>query len=130
MDEQPTQAQGQGEAQPPLPPPPPPPSVPESQSQGGEDEEEEEEEEEEAKNEDDELITKAQKLMEKITSSPDNPNPTVLHALASLFETQESSWVGGGAGGVGCVEMFEVSNAGSLEGINVAYFYFKNVTKI
>lgn len=87
MDEQaPIHAQGQG-VTPPPPPPPPPPPVPESQSQGGDDGEEEEEE---AKNEDDELIAKAQKLMEKITSSPDNPNPTVLHALASLFETQES----------------------------------------
>ncbi|PPD78085.1 hypothetical protein GOBAR_DD24971 [Gossypium barbadense] len=35
-------------------------------------------------------MAKAQALMEKITSSPDNPNPTVLHALASLLETQES----------------------------------------
>lgn len=85
MDEQaPTQAQGQGEA-PPPPPPPPPMTVPEYRS-------EEEEEEEEAKNEDDELIAKAQKLMEKITSSPENPNPTVLHALASLIETQESRY--------------------------------------
>ncbi|XP_024020803.1 DDB1- and CUL4-associated factor homolog 1 [Morus notabilis] len=90
MDEQaPIHAQGQG-VSPPPPPPPPPPPVPESQSQGGDDGEEEEEE---AKNEDDELIAKAQKLMEKITSSPDNPNPTVLHALASLFETQESRFM-------------------------------------
>lgn len=88
MDEQPTQAQGQGQE----PPPPPsslPPTVPESQSQGGEDEEEEEE----PKNEDDELMAKAQKLMEKIAASPDNPNPTVLHALASLLETQEARYV-------------------------------------
>lgn len=85
MDEQaPTQAQGQGEA----PPPPPPPAVTVLESRS-----EEEEEEEEAKNEDDELIAKAQKLMEKITSSPDNPNPTVLHALASLIETQESRFM-------------------------------------
>ncbi|KAK8343199.1 hypothetical protein V6Z12_A08G284800 [Gossypium hirsutum] len=54
------------------------------------DEEEEEEEEEEGRKEDEELMAKAQALMEKITSSPDNPNPTVLHALASLLETQES----------------------------------------
>ncbi|KAK9000889.1 hypothetical protein V6N11_081371 [Hibiscus sabdariffa] len=57
-----------------------------------EDEEEEEEgdEEEEGRKEDDELMAKAQALMEKTTASPDNPNPTVLHALASLLETQES----------------------------------------
>lgn len=89
MDEQPTQAQGQGQAEPPPPPPPPPLTVPESQSQAGEDVEEEEE----AKNEDDELVAKAQKLMEKTTASPDNPNPTVLHALASLLETQEARYV-------------------------------------
>ncbi|GMI83858.1 DDB1-CUL4 associated factor 1 [Hibiscus trionum] len=55
-----------------------------------EEEDEEEEEEEEGRKEDDELMAKAQALMEKTTSSPDNPNPTVLHALASLLETQES----------------------------------------
>lgn len=86
MDGQPTQAQGQGQADPP--PPPPPPAVAESQSQGGEDDEEEEE----AKNEDDELMAKAQKLMEKTTASPDNPSPAVLHALASLLETQEARY--------------------------------------
>ena len=37
----------------------------------------------------DKLIVKAQALMDKITSSPDNPNPNVLHALASILETQE-----------------------------------------
>lgn len=68
-----------------------PPSlpVPESQSQpqsqegGGE-------EEDASKKEEDELIAKAISLMEKITSAPDNPKPTVLHALASILETQES----------------------------------------
>ncbi|KAH7524295.1 hypothetical protein FEM48_Zijuj06G0104400 [Ziziphus jujuba var. spinosa] len=91
MDEQTNQVQGQGQAEPPPPPPPPPPPaiVPESQSQGGEDDEEEEE----PKNEDDELMAKAQKLMEKITASSDNPNPTVLHALASLLETQEARFM-------------------------------------
>ncbi|TQD73628.1 hypothetical protein C1H46_040830 [Malus baccata] len=92
MDEQQNLGQGQGEeGEPgtPVPPPPPPPAAaPESQSQGGE--EEEDEEEEEVKNEGDELVAKAQKLMDKITAAPDNPNPTVLHALASLLETQES----------------------------------------
>lgn len=36
------------------------------------------------------LLIKAQRLMDKITSSPNNPNPSVLHALASILETQES----------------------------------------
>lgn len=39
--------------------------------------------------EDENLLVKAQNLMDKITSSPDNPNPNVLHALASILETQE-----------------------------------------
>ncbi|KAF7138759.1 hypothetical protein RHSIM_Rhsim07G0173400 [Rhododendron simsii] len=38
-------------------------------------------------------MVKAQALMEKITSSPDNPNPNVLHALSSIFETQESRFM-------------------------------------
>ncbi|XP_022750399.1 DDB1- and CUL4-associated factor homolog 1-like isoform X2 [Durio zibethinus] len=56
-------------------------------------EEEDEEEKEEGRREDEELMAKAQALMEKITSSPDNPNPTVLHALVSLIETQESLYL-------------------------------------
>ncbi|XP_024004362.1 DDB1- and CUL4-associated factor homolog 1 isoform X1 [Eutrema salsugineum] len=39
---------------------------------------------------DDELIDKAQKLMEKITTGANNPNPTILHALSHLLESQES----------------------------------------
>uniref|UniRef100_A0A1J3HNG0 DDB1-and CUL4-associated factor-like protein 1 n=1 Tax=Noccaea caerulescens TaxID=107243 RepID=A0A1J3HNG0_NOCCA len=39
---------------------------------------------------DDELIDKAQKLMEKITSAANNPNPNILHALSHLLESQES----------------------------------------
>lgn len=85
MDEQSNEAQGQGE-EPPVPSPPPATAEIQSQSQEGR----AEDDEEEAKNEDDELIARAHKLMEKITASPDNPNPTVLHALASLLETQES----------------------------------------
>ncbi|KAG6706329.1 hypothetical protein I3842_07G218400 [Carya illinoinensis] len=54
---------------------------------------EEDDVEEEARNEDDELIAKAQKLMEKITSSPEKPSAFVLHALASLLETQESQYM-------------------------------------
>ena len=49
--------------------------------------------EEETKNEEEELMAKAQRLMDKITSSADNPNPTVLHALSSLFDIQESLYV-------------------------------------
>lgn len=86
IDEQSNEPPGQGEDPPPVPSPPPAPAEIQSQSQEGR----AEEEEEEAKNEDDELVARAHKLMEKITSSPDNPNPTVLHALASLLETQES----------------------------------------
>lgn len=81
MDDQTNQAQAE-EAEAPQ----PPATESQPQSQG------EEDEEEEAKNEDDELIAKAQKLMEKITSSPENPSPFVLHALASLLEAQESRY--------------------------------------
>lgn len=56
-------------------------------------EEEEEEEEDSSKMEEKELIAKVNKLMDKITSSPDNPKPTVLHALASILETQESRYM-------------------------------------
>ncbi|XP_057422725.1 DDB1- and CUL4-associated factor homolog 1-like [Lotus japonicus] len=62
------------------------------------DEEEEEEEEEveegdESKKEEEEIIAKANKLMEIITCAPDNPKPKVLHALASILETQESRYM-------------------------------------
>ncbi|KAK7352776.1 hypothetical protein VNO80_18204 [Phaseolus coccineus] len=50
-------------------------------------------EDEDSKKEEDELITKVNKLMEKITSAPDNPKATVLHALASILETQESRYM-------------------------------------
>lgn len=60
------------------------PSQPQPQSQR------EGEEVDETKKEEEELIEKAQKWIDKITSSPDNPNPTLLHALSSLLETQES----------------------------------------
>ncbi|KAG2691652.1 hypothetical protein I3760_08G017400 [Carya illinoinensis] len=53
----------------------------------------EEDGEEQARNEGDKLIANAQKLMEKITSSPENPSPFVLHALASILETQESRYM-------------------------------------
>lgn len=52
-----------------------------------------EEEEDASQNEEEELVAKVNKLMEKITSAPDNPQPTVLHALATILETQESRYV-------------------------------------
>ncbi|XP_044471701.1 DDB1- and CUL4-associated factor homolog 1-like [Mangifera indica] len=48
------------------------------------------EEETTKKGEEELVMAKAQRLTEKITSSSDNPNPTLLHALASLMEIQES----------------------------------------
>lgn len=54
---------------------------------------EEEEDEDPSKMEDEELIAKVNSLMDKITSSPDNPKPNVLHALASILETQETRYV-------------------------------------
>lgn len=53
----------------------------------------EDEEEQESNNEDEVLVAKAQALMDKITASPDNPKPQVLHALASILESQESSYM-------------------------------------
>lgn len=49
--------------------------------------------EEETQSVDDELIEKAQKLMEKITSAANNPNPNILHNLSHLLESQESLYV-------------------------------------
>lgn len=53
----------------------------------------EEEDEDSSRMEDEELISKVNKLMDKITSSPDNPKPNVLHALATILETQESNYM-------------------------------------
>ncbi|KAA8521008.1 hypothetical protein F0562_011704 [Nyssa sinensis] len=61
-------------------PPPPPTPV-------------EDEEDHESNNEEENLLSRAQTLMDKITHSADNPNPNVLHALASLLETQESRYM-------------------------------------
>lgn len=89
MDEQSNDAEGPGD-EPMVPSPSPaPPARAETQSQEGRGEEDEEE----VKNEDDELIARAHKLMERITASSDNPNPTFLHALATLLETLESRFV-------------------------------------
>lgn len=90
MNDQANQGEDE-EAQPPQ-PPPVSESQPQSQVEEEEEDDEEEEEEEEPRNEDDELIAKAQKLMEKITSLPENPSSSALHALASLLETQESRY--------------------------------------
>ncbi|KAK6927757.1 hypothetical protein RJ641_006348 [Dillenia turbinata] len=61
--------------------PPPAYQVAEDGTSGGDDDEESE------------VMSKAQILMEKITSSQENPNPNVLHALASILETQESKYM-------------------------------------
>lgn len=50
-------------------------------------------EEAEEPQEDDEnevLMAKAQSLIDRITAQPENPSPNVLHALATILETQES----------------------------------------
>lgn len=39
------------------------------------------------------LVAKAQSLMDRITAAADNPSPTVLQALASLLESQESRYI-------------------------------------
>lgn len=66
--------------------PPPAPENPEGSGAGEEAAPEEEEE-------DEGLISQAQKFMEMITSSPDNPSPKALHALASLLEKQEARYL-------------------------------------
>lgn len=69
------------------------PSQPQPQAQSQSQSQREGEEVDETKKEEEELIEKAQKWIDKITSSPDNPNPTLLHALSSLLETQESLYM-------------------------------------
>ncbi|CAH9074092.1 unnamed protein product [Cuscuta europaea] len=39
------------------------------------------------------LIFKAQALMDRITANPENPNPNTLHALSSILEFEESSYI-------------------------------------
>ncbi|KAL8536722.1 hypothetical protein ACS0TY_012053 [Phlomoides rotata] len=39
------------------------------------------------------LMAKAQSLIDRITAHPENPSPNVLHALATILETQESSYL-------------------------------------
>ncbi|CAN6880563.1 unnamed protein product [Brassica oleracea] len=70
---------------------------------GGADHEEGQQEEEEEEDEvtaiaaeveeEDELIEKAQKLMDSITAGANNPNPTILHALSHILESKESLFV-------------------------------------
>lgn len=48
------------------------------------------EEERQEEDENDVLMAKAQSLVDKITANPENPSPNVLHALATILETQES----------------------------------------
>lgn len=50
------------------------------------------EQEEEEEDENEILIAKAQVLIEKITSNPENPNPNALHALSTILEAQESRY--------------------------------------
>ena len=86
MEDQANQNQSQG------PPPPQPPPLPAPESEPPV-EEEEEDEEDDSKKEEEELVAKVNRLMEKIISAPDNPKPAVLHALASILETQESRYM-------------------------------------
>ncbi|GAV63643.1 hypothetical protein CFOL_v3_07161 [Cephalotus follicularis] len=51
------------------------------------------EEEEEEGSEDEELTGTANRIMDKITASVHNPSPSLLHALASLLQTQESLYM-------------------------------------
>ncbi|XP_057434580.1 DDB1- and CUL4-associated factor homolog 1-like [Lotus japonicus] len=52
------------------------------------------EDDDDSKKEEEELlIDKVNKLMDKITSNPDNPKPSVLHALASILQTHESRYM-------------------------------------
>ncbi|KAF9608501.1 hypothetical protein IFM89_009867 [Coptis chinensis] len=54
---------------------------------------EEEEEEEKVETEEDVLVNKAQEFMTKIITFQLNPSPKLIHALASMLETEESRYV-------------------------------------
>ncbi|XP_010526286.1 PREDICTED: DDB1- and CUL4-associated factor homolog 1-like [Tarenaya hassleriana] len=56
-------------------------------------EEQRREQERERRSVDDELMDEAQRLIEKITSTANNPSPAVLHALSNLLESQESLYI-------------------------------------
>lgn len=89
MEEEPQQQQSlaaEGEEEPRTETAPAEENEEEEEEAGGGGEDDEEETESEG------LIIKAQALMEKITASPDNPNPNTIHALSSLFETQEARY--------------------------------------
>ncbi|XP_076959228.1 DDB1- and CUL4-associated factor homolog 1-like [Bidens hawaiensis] len=87
-------------AAPPPPPPEPTPPLPvdddeddDEYEEEDEDDDDEEDEEEETNNEDEILIVKAQGLIDKITAAPDSPRPNIIHALASILETQEARYM-------------------------------------
>ncbi|KAL9227175.1 hypothetical protein vseg_002899 [Gypsophila vaccaria] len=48
---------------------------------------------EEVEDEEEQIVGKAQKYMEMVTNSRDNPNPKFLHALATLLESHESMYM-------------------------------------
>ncbi|KAI4337391.1 hypothetical protein L6164_015815 [Bauhinia variegata] len=95
-----SQNQGQGQAPTPL-----PVAEPQSQPQSLDGEEE------------DELIAKAHKLMDNITSAPDNPKPIVLHALATILEKQELRYMEDNG-----YSSFNVGRLGSLIRENDEFF--------
>ncbi|KAL0330090.1 UNVERIFIED_CONTAM: DDB1- and CUL4-associated factor1 [Sesamum radiatum] len=53
----------------------------------------EEHQDQQEEDENEVLMAKAQSLMDKITANPENPSPNVLHALATILETQESRYM-------------------------------------
>ncbi|KAI3453945.1 hypothetical protein Pfo_010608 [Paulownia fortunei] len=63
---------------------------PELSAAGAEVEERQEHKEED---ENEVLVAKANSLVDKITGNPENPSPSVLHALSTILETQESRYM-------------------------------------
>ncbi|KAL9177209.1 hypothetical protein ABFS82_01G044400 [Erythranthe guttata] len=66
-----------------------PPAQPEPAAAEAAEQTQENQEEEES----DLLMAKAQSLIDKITSNPENPSPNVLHALSTLIEAEESRYM-------------------------------------
>ena len=50
----------------------------------------ESQQEERGEDENEVLILKTHELMDRITANAENPSPSILHALASILETQEA----------------------------------------
>lgn len=50
-------------------------------------------EEPRGESEDEALLSRAQKLISKIVATQANPNPRLLHTLATMLEAQESRYV-------------------------------------